>query len=418
MAHRLEDKRIRSTSKCFGFRQVGPGQGKLNGYGYTSWFLAGEIASRVGPAGLRLWDSGSRVRRGGPAGGRPAELARESVSPGEYILSLRQAKTAVAVRELREAADYMPVEIIDLRHFGAAELRPLLTEEARLWSERMSWDYQGSADMILRYLDSKILPGYAAVDEGRVVGYSFFVYEGSKGVVGDMFTSARSENGLGQRLLNHVAETLQNSPGIHRIEAQLLLHDTGSTSAPFLQRGFRSFRRLFMSLPLRPIPQFEAPELKGFALRPWSEQDFQPGANVIMQAYAGHVDSEINDQYRSVAGSLRFLNNIVRFPGCGTFDPASSFTLIQSSSRAVVGMLLCSRVREDVGHVTQVCLLPEFRSHGFARAMMAASLKSLLERKFTELSLTVTEANHNAVQLYERLGFHTRRVFDAFVWEG
>lgn len=310
------------------------------------------------------------------------------------------------------------MEIIDLRHFGAAELRPLLMEEARLWAERMNWDYQSSAEMILRYLDSKILPGYTAVEDGRVVGYSFFVYEGSKGVVGDMFTSNRTDPALGQRLLTHVAETLQNSPGIHRIEAQLLLHDSGSTAEPFKRRGFRRFPRLFMSLPLRPSPNFAAPELKGFTLRPWAEQDFQPGANVIMQAYAGHVDSEINDQYRSVAGSLRFLNNIVRFPGCGTFDPSSSFTAIHNSTRAVVGMLLCSRVRDDVGHVTQICLLPEFRKQGLARTLMAICLRSLLDRKFTELSLTVTEANYNAVELYERLGFHTKRVFDAFVWEG
>ena len=330
---------------------------------------------------------------------------------------LRQAKAAAAVQAVHDVVGCEPVEIIDLRHFGAAELRPLLMEEARLWAERMNWDYHSSAEMILRYLDSKILPGYTAVEDGRVVGYSFFVYEGSKGVVGDMFVAAQSDRALGERLLNHVAETLQNSPGIHRIEAQLLLHDAGSTMAPFLRRGFRRFSRLFMTLPLRPAPDFHAPELKGFTLRPWAEQDFQPGANVIMQAYAGHVDSEINDQYRSVAGSLRFLNNIIRFPGCGTFDPASSFTAVHNASRAVVGMLLCSRVRDDVGHVTQVCLLPEFRKQGLARIMMAACLRSLQERKFSELSLTVTKANYNAVELYERLGFHTRRVFDAFVWE-
>jgi len=340
------------------------------------------------------------------------------VSVQGKIVSLRQAKSAVAVKRVREIVDSVPVEIIDLRHFGAAELRPLLMEEARLWSERMSWDYQGSAEMILRYLDSKILPGYAAVDNGNVVGYSFFVYEGSKGVVGDMFVAAQTESGLGERVLNHVAETLQNSPGIHRIEAQLLLHDSGTTATVFKRRGFRRFPRLFMSLPLRGGLSFEAPELKGFTLRPWAEPDFQPGANVIMQAYSGHVDSEINDQYRSVAGSLRFLNNIVRFPGCGTFDPTSSFTVVHNGSRTVVGMLLCSRVRDDVGHVTQVCLLPEFRKQGLARALMATCLRNLLDRKFTELSLTVTEANYNAVQLYERLGFHTRRVFDAFVWEG
>src|SRR5947209_20578367 len=176
---------------------------------------------------------------------------------------------AAAVQHVPE----VPVEIIDLRHFGAAELRPLLMEEARLWSDRMSWDYHSSAEMILRYLDSKILPGYAAVDEGRVIGYSFFVYEGSKGVVGDMFTARQSQPDLNERLLNHVTETLQNSPGIHRIEAQLLLHDTGSTMASFVRRGFRRFPRLFMSLPLRPAPDFRAPELRGIILRSWAEQD-------------------------------------------------------------------------------------------------------------------------------------------------
>src|SRR4029077_16418869 len=274
---------------------------------------------------------------------------------------LRQAKTA-AVQAVHEVMDYAPVEIIDLRHFGAAELRPLLMEEARLWSERMNWDYQSSAEMILRYLDSKILPGNAAVDEVRVVGYSFFVYEGSKGVVGDMFTARDSQPDLNERLLNHVTETLQNSPGINRIEAQLLLHARRSTMASFVRRGFRRFPRLFMSLPLQPVPEFRVPELRGITLRPWAEQDFQAGASVIMQAYAGHVDSEINDQYRSVAGSLRFLNNIVRFPGCGTFDPDASFVAVHRAARSLVGLILCSRVKSDVGHVTQVCVLPEFRA--------------------------------------------------------
>jgi ribosomal protein S18 acetylase RimI-like enzyme len=232
-----------------------------------------------------------------------------------------------------------------------------------------------------------------------------------------MYTAAHAEPGLGERLLNHVAETLQHSPGIRRIEAQLLLHDTATTSAPFVRRGFRRFPRLFMSLPLRPEPHFGVPEISGFTLRPWAEQDFQPAAHVIMQAYAGHVDSEINDQYRSIPGSLRFLNNIVRFPGCGVFDPSSSFAAIRSSSKTLVGMLLCSRVRDDVGHVTQICVSPEFRGKGLGRALMAACLRNLLDRRFSELSLTVTEANHNAVELYRQLGFGIKRVFDAFVWE-
>jgi len=30
----------------------------------------------------------------------------------------------------------------------------------------------------------------------------------------------------------------------------------------------------------------------------------------------------------------------------------------------------------------------------------------------------VTQANDRAVELYRRLGFSTKKVFDAFVWEG
>src|ERR671937_2139932 len=90
-------------------------------------------------------------------------------------------------RGLAEARRWSPVEILDLRHFSSVDLRPLLDDETQVWSRLLSWDYSSSADMILRYVDAKILPGYAAIDRGRIFGYAFFVYEGSKGVIGDLF---------------------------------------------------------------------------------------------------------------------------------------------------------------------------------------------------------------------------------------
>jgi ribosomal protein S18 acetylase RimI-like enzyme len=275
--------------------------------------------------------------------------------------------------------------------------------------------------MILRYVDAKILPGYAAIDRGKIFGYSFFVYEGSKGVIGDLFVTNGGRlpdpHQVENQLLTHVIETLQQSPGIHRVEAQLLMHESGVVSQPFVDQGFQRYSRLFMVLPLNnPRP---APALHGdVEIRPWSEQDYQPVASVIHNAYRGHIDSEVNDQYRSLSGSLRFLNNIVRFPGCGTFDPESSFVAVHKRARTLTGVILCSRVRHDVGHVTQVCVLPEYRSHRIGESLMAATMTSLLRRKFSLLSLTVTEANARAVGLYLRLGFETKRVFDAFVWEG
>jgi len=50
--------------------------------------------------------------------------------------------------------------------------------------------------------------------------------------------------------------------------------------------------------------------------------------------------------------------------------------------------------------------------------LLAATEWNLRKRNFALLSLTVTEANERAVALYSRLKFDSKRVFDAFVWEG
>jgi ribosomal protein S18 acetylase RimI-like enzyme len=322
------------------------------------------------------------------------------------------------------------MEILDLRHFTSADLRPLLEDEIAMWGRELSWDYSTSAEMILRYMDAKILPGYAAIERGSIFGYSFFVYEQNKGVIGDLFVRDSAREGVRgldrheveERLLTHVIETLQQSPGIHRLEAQLLAQRTGEVARPFLQQGFSRHPRVFMNFEIGKQSgtpsQNERLLPAQFEIRPWSEQEYQAAAALITAAYRGHVDSDINDQYRTLTGSLRFLNNIVRFPGCGTFDPQASFVVHDRRTGTLIGLILCSQVRPDVGHITQVCVLPEYRSAGLGEVMMAASTRNLRGRGFRFISLTVTEANDRAIALYKRLGFVSTRVFDAFVWEG
>jgi ribosomal protein S18 acetylase RimI-like enzyme len=318
------------------------------------------------------------------------------------------------------------VEILDLRHFASPDLRSLMEEEVAAWRRILHWDYRSSADMVLRYADSRILPGFAAIERGRVYGYCFFVYEGAKGVIGDLYVED-SESTQGRRreieleLLRHCISTLQQSPGVHRVEAQLLIHPTGSLAEPFLEEDFRCYHRIFLAKPIespsaslkasRPLP----PEIE---IHRWSEADYQPAATVITAAYYGHVDSDVNDQYRSIAGSFRFLNNIVRFPGCGVFDPSSSFVAVHRPTHTRIGILLCSRVRTDVGHITQVCTLPEYRSSGIGEHLVNHCYADLAARRFSELSLTVTEENQRAHALYRRLGFKHVHTFDGFVWEG
>ena len=91
-------------------------------------------------------------------------------------------------------------------------------------------------------------PGFAAIERGRVHGYCFFVYEGTKGVIGDLYvensdTTQDRRHEIEIELLRHSISTLQQSPGLHRVEAQLLIHPTGHLAEPFLEEGFRCYRR-------------------------------------------------------------------------------------------------------------------------------------------------------------------------------
>jgi ribosomal protein S18 acetylase RimI-like enzyme len=321
-------------------------------------------------------------------------------------------------------------EVLDLRHFSAGIMRPLLEAESRVWSERLHWDYRGSADLLLQYLDSRVLPGYVAVENGRVVGYVFCVYEGHKAVIGDIYALESGEPGrtaggpatsaaeVRGELLRRLLELLQNTPGVTRIESQLLLHPHGDHTRAFEQAGFEVYERIFMEWPLRrPGALDGATDVAGLTMRRWAESDFAAAGRLIAACYEGHLDSHINEQYRTAAGSQRFLHNIVRFPGCGYFDAESSRALSAPGSTELAGLLLCSRVREDVGHVTQICVAPEYRGRGLGKALMRECARNLAQRGFQMLTLTVTASNRNAVGLYEQLGFRGTHCFDAMVWD-
>ena len=107
----------------------------------------------------------------------------------------------------------------------------------------------------------------------------------------------------------------------------------------------------------------------------------------------------------------------MRFPGCGLFDPAASRVLAYRGRDELAALLLCSRVREDVGHVTQICVSRQYRRRGLGAWLLADCSRSLRGHGFQALTLTVTRANSDAVALYHRSGFVTRQTFDAMVWE-
>ena len=317
------------------------------------------------------------------------------------------------------------MQIVDLRQLSSWQLEPLLAEEAQQWREELCWDYRASSELIKKFVDARSLTGSAILEDGRPIGYAFYVLEEHKGLVGGLFVSPRySQQELSRQLLTDTLTTLSGIPKLERVEAQLIPFGYQLDSV-LNEYGFRLYTRQFMIARLDSVigESFDVPTGmiregpgSGLILERWDHRYFDPCARLIQLAYANHVDGEINDQYRSESGALRFLKNIIILPGCGQFQPEASFVLRAPHANHLVGVVLNSRVAEGVGHTTQICAMPGYQGRGLGRRLMEASLRALRVRHFTTVSLTVTSGNERAVLLYEKLGFQTVKKFAAGVW--
>ena len=173
-----------------------------------------------------------------------------------------------------------------------------------------------------------------------------------------------------------------------------------------------------MRMDLRRAPALPRREARTVTFDQWTERRQDEAAALISAAYRGHIDSEINDQYRSPAGARKFLANIIQYPGCGTFFQPASVMALDNNTGRLCGMCLSSLVAHDVGHITQVCVLPGYKGKGCGYELLRRSLEALARAGCRAASLTVTSANREAILVYERMGFETTKEFAACVWEG
>ncbi len=308
--------------------------------------------------------------------------------------------------------------IVDLRQLRPGDLDALLEEETHSWLETLDWDFHASATLVRRFLDMQALNGCALLMNGYPVGYCYFVSEEHKGLIGDLYVMTEfvaPENEAA--LLESVVDRLIATPLVKRIESQLMMLRTGPVIALPQRRFVRSHLRNFMEIDLAAAMLLPSRK-KEVLIDNWSERKQDEAGVLIASAYQGHIDSQINDQYRSPAGARRFLMNIIQYPGCGSFFQPASFVALEAGTGKLCGISLSSLVNGDVGHITQVCVSKLIRGTGVGYELIRRSLEALSKHGCRKASLTVTAANSDAIQLYERMGFRKTRSFSAYVWEG
>jgi ribosomal protein S18 acetylase RimI-like enzyme len=321
-------------------------------------------------------------------------------------------------------------EIIDIRRFEMSAFSELLEAESRAWSEGLYWDFASSVRVISACLKEKRLSGYALVLDGIVRGYCFFFCDGEKGLMGDLFVGPPPV-GLEQalKLLEHANETLLATPGLRRVEAQLPHYTFEDLEPNFSSWNYRGYRRRFMALSLPDWQSYTssgpgpsdstrgtAARLDEFWITSCNKSYAREASELIFGAYYNHVDAAINDQYSSLAGATRLLDNILHYQGCGEFLEQVSKVAIHRVTRKLGGVLTVTAVRSDTAHIPQIAVARTLQGVGLGTALLEAAFHDLAKAGYKRVSLTVTDINASALRLYERLGFKTFRNFGAFVF--
>jgi ribosomal protein S18 acetylase RimI-like enzyme len=320
-------------------------------------------------------------------------------------------------------------QIVDLRQLEARQFTPLLEAESEAWGEHLRWDFAASLRVISSCLQENRLSGSALLGDQGVEGYCFFFLDGEKGLIGDLFVlSGPAALDRAQQLLGQTLRGMMASSRLRRVEAQLPHFTLEQLDPSFRAHCFTGYRRRFMAVSLLNRPRPAQPSAANpfrpgsssphadFVIRPWERLYDQDAAQLLYSAYRNHVDAIINDQYASLAGATRLIENIVQQQGCGAYLPYASRVAIHQSTQRLAGILALTAVQGQTAHIPQVAVANQFQGTGVGTVLLESAFEELIKRDFREVSLTVTDLNAGAVRLYERLGFETFRTFGAFVW--
>ena len=318
------------------------------------------------------------------------------------------------------------VRLVPLAEADLPSLEALFDEQSEEWLERLKWDYAGPSRLVREVARQRELSGVAALSGNVTIGFGFYVAEGNRCSVGDIYVSRPWRGfGIDRQITLSMFQTIDRLPRIRRIESQCVSVDNDDATEVFVARGFHRFDRLFMSVDLDPVGDGEAPvstrrrsgRLPDIELRSWNEDDFSSTVRVIHRSHRDQHDSRINSQYKSQDGCGELLSILTESIWCGSFMRRISRVAVERASGNQVGVLIASRISAATGHIGQISVLPGFQGLGIGRRLISAALDDYKDLGFRSVTLAVTTANVGAVHLYESCGFRTIHEFPVFYRE-
>ena len=312
---------------------------------------------------------------------------------------------------------HMPdLKYFPINHSDEAFLFPLMEEEERIWMSDLGWDYSPIRQILASFVKQKQLPGYVALNPQRAIGYTYFLINQAKGIIGTLYASDTNQSQEAvEQLLSLTISCLKNSQGIQRIESQIMPFHNRGISSTFTQHGFNYYPRYYLDLSLDTMPK-NSDLYSEEKIVPWSLDYLERAAEMTVISYRNQTDAEICEDYRTKSGCEGYVRSLVENPACGIFMPKASFISLDKQGSSC-GFIICSRISTQVAMIPQIAVHPSYQGRGLGNSLIHRSLKELKASGFHTVSLMVTEKNRRAFDWYRRLGFKIRKEFGAYVWQ-
>ena len=308
--------------------------------------------------------------------------------------------------------------LLPLNRVRVESLDDLFQEELSCWKEQLNWDYTPVRGLLRSLIASRSLAGFVQVGPSqKATGYAYFVINPPIAFIGGVFMRTGRPKPDYQKLVDCTVSAILHEGRVERIEAQVFPFH-GDPCPAFESVGFRVTRRQFLSRKVAdPHPQQSSNHRQDpVMVLGWNSSLASCAAAVIYDSYRDSIDLPLSHNYQSFEGCLDFVRNLQKSPFCGTFSPQTTLAAVDATGR-VCGVILGALIGQTTGMISQLSIRRDFQGKGVGSFLLGSYLNRARDLGLQKTTLSVSEANLKALNLYRRFGFEPRKHFYAFIWE-
>ena len=149
----------------------------------------------------------------------------------------------------------------------------------------------------------------------------------------------------------------------------------------------------------------------GFWFVEWSPTLCQPHADVLHRSFRDDFDGTVFTTFRQYNHCHRLMEMLSTSPN---FLPEATLLVAYGDPQGIfeyAANIQGLKLSDEVGAIQNVAVLPEFRRRGVGQALVQGALQAFQNVGVKRVTLEATTDNLPAVNLYDRIGFTTFRVY-------